>query len=235
MADAKALSLLDTSDVHEAMGSDPKLLAQVTPSFESAITRATIKLQTVLDTSLKPLSNTDIFRVETWNPVPLDGLMKLRLRNGLVRRDQPITITWASEVDGDYESIDNTVVDYEKGFVRVPQWTPQGRYSSLSFYRAQAKVVMPFYVKVQYASGLIEGVDKVDDWENLRQAILCFVPGFIMSTAEASAASPKIMYAVMAKQKLQSDAADDMLRDYMRTLAPHIRPLSHEQSTLQLP
>jgi hypothetical protein len=232
-AAAKPLSLLEAGDVHEAMGSDAALLADVTPSFESAITRSVIKLQTVLGTSLKPLSNTDIFYVDE-TARPLNDRLKLRLTNGLVRQDQPVTVMWTSEVDGTYEAVDNAVWEYKKGFVMIPLWTPVGRYSSLSYQRSSIRQSCPFYVKVTYASGLIDNTDKVEDYEELRQAVLSFVPGFIMSTADAATASPKAMYAVMAKQKRQGDAADDMLIAYMRTLAPSIRPFQSLQSVLMV-
>jgi hypothetical protein len=236
MANATPLSLVDVSDIHEAMGSDPSLLGDATPAFESAIKRATVKLQTVLDTKFQPLVNEDLFQVTDSNPPPINGNIRLRLRNGLIREDQPVTVQWCNEVDGDFETVDNVVVHALKGFVEVPMWTPQGRYSSLSFLRSQARLQRNtvMYVKVNYTSGLVDGVDTAEDFEGLRQAIICFVPGFVMSTADTITASPKIMYAIMAKQKLQSDAADDMLRDYMRTLSPNIRPMKHTHTPYQI-
>jgi hypothetical protein len=238
MPNLTPLPLIDTADVHSVMGSDPELLAAVTASVESAITRAGLKLGTVLDTNLAPLYNTDTFFIEESLP-PLNGRYRLRLRNGLVRQDVAFTVQWSDDPYADassWQDVIGAVMDYEKGFVQVPV-VDAGSFNGSRWRRQDAfdnGVNTRFYVKVVYASGLCAERDTATNYEELRQAMLCYVPLLMLSTssAETGASSSRAMAAMLQKTKSLEDQADDMLFRYMRRVAPAGKPFQHTQTAL---
>jgi hypothetical protein len=235
MSNLTPLVLIDTNDVHAVMGSDPELLAAVAPSFESAIVRAGVKLQTVLDTLLAPLYNTDTFFIDETLP-PLKGRYRLRLRNGLVRQDVAWTVQWSADpyaaADG-WQDVVGPVMDFEKGFVQVPMMD-QGSFNGSRWRRQDLdNFNTRYYVRVVYASGLCKERDESTDYEELRQALLCYVPLLLLSTSSAeTGGTARNMNLMFQKTKSLDDQADDMLYRYMRRVAPAAKPIQHTQVIL---
>lgn len=229
MSDLTPLVLIEPSDVHAVMGSDPDLLAAVTPSFESAIVRAGLKLRTVLGTSLAPLYNTDTFYIGDDLPT-LHGRYRLLLRNGLVRSDVAYTVQWSADLTEEFQDVANAVMDFDRGFVQVPA-VDQGAMVGARWRRSDTLALNSrFYVRVVYASGLCTERDEATDYEELRQALLCYVPQLLLSTS--SAVEGKGFAVTMKKAGNLNDAADDMLQRFMRRVAPSVRPFQHTHTVL---
>jgi len=75
--------LVKVSEVAEAMSSTD--VSGMEPAIESAISRAIIKVENFLKTSLAACEVTDLFYVNDYTGEPLDGYYRLVLSNGFVR------------------------------------------------------------------------------------------------------------------------------------------------------
>jgi hypothetical protein len=188
MSNLTPLVLIDTNDVHAVMGSDPELLAAVAPSFESAIVRAGVKLQTVLDTLLAPLYNTDTFFIDETLP-PLKGRYRLRLRNGLVRQDVAFTVQWSDDPYADASSWQDVIgrrYGLRKG-VRAGACGGRGFLQRLALAPAR-RLRQRRQHPVLREGGLrlwpVRRARRIaTDYEELRQALLCYVPLLMLSTS----------------------------------------------------
>lgn len=212
MADAKAHALVSADDVIEAMGQDPEMMAEATPAFESAIVRAKLKLSTVLGTKFAPLSCEDLFMINAMVR-PLNSRYTLRLTNGLLRGTP--TVTWASEVDGTYEEVENVITDHQRGIVMIPV----------------DDLTKEWYVKVAYDSGYKTG-DTVPD--QIKHGLICLVPMLMLSSKAAQAEDNKYWRAEHAKATSLETFSEDMVQDFTRRAGACAKPIKHTATVLQV-
>jgi hypothetical protein len=212
MADATAHEMVAHEDIVDAMGQDPILMEAAIPAIESAIARAKIKLQTVLGTKFAPLSNVDLFMINS-NVRHLNRRYTLRLTNGLLRATP--TITWCSEVDGTYEELENCITDKRRGIVQAPIDDEEAEW----------------YVKVEYDSGYVE--DETVP-EELRQGLICLVPALLLSTSAANAEDKKYWRGEHAKATSLEGFSVDMVEDFTRRAGACAKPIEHTNTVLQV-
>lgn len=196
--------LISVGEVFEATGQNPDLMEASTTAVASAITRATVKLEQVVGGSFQHLNTTDTFIVSDTEGEPPRGFYRLRLSNGCLRSDFPVTITVADYYEGPYTAVTGAIVDSRLGVIQVPFSGMLGK-----------------YLKVSYHSGFKTGDTYPDE---LKQALLCFVPLLLLKGAAAES-DPKQTQATSRATSLDSVGAD-MAASYMRRVNPAFKPIA---------
>lgn len=214
-----ASHLLTIAEVVEAMGQNPDLVDAANPAILSAIERAVTKLETLLDTSLLGEEVVDTFIVGLDDAVFMKGLLRLRLANGVLRADRPLTVTMYSEDLSRATPIDPDVclVDMVRGVIQVP----------VGFVPANCRVV------VQYTSGYV-AADAAEGAQNpvpkaLKQALLHYTPMLLLSSQSAQA-DTKQQAAQVTRATTLDGMAEQMAVRFMRYLGACAKPVHTERA-----
>jgi len=214
--------LVSVSDALEAMGQNPDLMEESTPAIASAIVRATLKLETVLKTCLRPQSRVDTFYVSGLDGSPINTRYKLRLTNGVVAADPAVSVSLIDSNGREESMTSGFSVDYDKGIVSVVASTfaePQvlrGRVGSTTDY------LLGKHIRVAYSSGF-DSQEKTP--MEVQQAILCLVPSMLLSTSQA-VTDPKQQQAAASKSASLDALSTDMVSLYLRLVGNVLKPVS---------
>lgn len=196
----KPFTLVSSAQVIEAMGQDAQLAAGATEAIESAIARATIRVEGLLKTRLVIGETVDQFYIRGVTGARLDGFVRLLLSNGCIRSDIDVVVEQADALRGTYVQVDpeQVLVDFATGLVQIPE-----------------EVIDQDHLRVTYQSGFHDG-DTIPD--EIQHAILCLVPQFLLSHPANNGADPGNGTASAEVKKATSLAAqaDDMLVPYHR-------------------
>jgi len=149
------LMLVTTQEVESRMviGS----IAAALPAINSAVKAAHLRVASELDTVFERGVYTHVYLLDetkTGDIIP-DGMFRLRLKNGFVRRDTAPVVTHSGSTDEVGEPVLGAQFDYDRGFVFVP-----------ASYKGS-------HVRVVYDAGFDTGEDVP---EPLKEAILGYVP-----------------------------------------------------------
>lgn len=199
-----ALSLVTVEEVVDAMGQNPDLMEDAKPAIASAISRAHIKLEALLKTTLSAQDVEDTFFVGEHSGEPLNNRYALWLSNGFVRAMDDISVSYCDTVDGTYSVVLNAVTSHKIGKVLIPCENTKSR-----------------YVKVTYSSGFKDGEEAPME---VQQAILCFTPSLIMSSASASM-DPKQAAVAKARATTMYEIGEEMASSLLRPYGACIKPM----------
>lgn len=217
--------LIDPEEVLDALGQNPDLLEGSIPSLTSAIIRATIKLEAVLGTSIRPESRVDMFCVDGSNGGPINQCYSLMLTNGCVNQTPVPEVTVSDSISGTYAPVSN-FVQYEQGKVLIPLTS---LYEGSGWSGVPSRVVQTIgpgaqnarFVKVSYTSGYNES-GKIP--EELKQAMLCFVPMLLLSSSAATLEA-KQQSAAMSKAGALEAIGADLAPRFIRFRGGSYRPM----------
>lgn len=199
--------LITPTQVFDATGQNPDLMEGSQYSIEGAILRATIKLEGVLRTPLGLEHREDTFYISGLEGAPLNKRYTLRLSNGFVREDYPIQVSVCDSFDGAYLPMATSMLFPELGKVSVPTSITDD--------------LLGKYLKVVYKSGFSSPLEIP---EEVRQALLCYVPLMLLSSSVAIA-DPKQQAAIVAKATSIDSIGSDMVAKYHRPIANSIKPM----------
>lgn len=203
--------LIKPDDVYDSLGINPDMMEDAEPSVRGAIVRATIKLEGLLRTKLTPQTITDTFFVSGAEGAPLNQHYTFFLSAGFVQQT-PVIVEIADEVDGPYSAITASMVHRDHGKVLLPCGNPDG--------------LLGKYVRISYTSGFPSSTDVPDE---IKQALLCYLPSVLLSSAAASG-DPKA-YAVSAAKATSADSlGGDMASGYIRVRGNSLKPLFSAKS-----
>lgn len=205
-----SIYLITTEEVFDAMGQNPDLMEESIPAVQGAILRAMIKLEGVLKTPLSRETREDTFFVSGVDGAPLNRRYTLRLTNGFIRKDTPISVSICDEVGGSYLPVTNSVVQHERGTILIPHGSSDD--------------ILGKYLKVTYSTGF-SGPDEIP--QEIRQALLCYVPLLLLSSS-ASVAEPKQQAVIVAKATSADSIGGDMVAKYNRPVANSLKPIYSE-------
>ncbi len=192
--------LVTVTEVAEAMSTTD--VTGMEPAIESAISRATIRVETFLRTSLSACQVVDLFYIDSRAGDPLDGFYRLVLSNGLVKEEP--TVASMDGVAGTPTSVTGFYADKLRGVVKVPA--------------SESKR----YVSVSYRSGYIPN-DKID--ERVKQAIICFTP-LLLLTASSQQIEAKVQKAAMERATNMDGMGEAMLLSLHRNVGAAIHPVN---------
>lgn len=209
------MALISGEELMQALGQNPDLASQAGPALDDAIARATLLLQTQLDTCLSAQNVTDTFVVDEHTPCRLRGFVRLRLSNGSVKVTDDIVVTQADEFDGDYVEIASTsvLVDYKKGLVQIRE-----------------TAVTAEFLKVNYTSGYTEEDEAIP--EEIVQALMCYAPLLLLSSSSATDGEAAPAKSVFNKYKSLHDVGQDMSFPYHRGLGAVVKPVHSDVTAL---
>jgi len=192
--------LVKVSEVAEAMSSTD--VSGMDPAIESAISRAIIKVENFLKTSLAACEVTDLFYVNDYTGEPLDGYYRLVLSNGFVRGS--VSVSSMLGVSGDPTASAGALFDLQRGVVRVPV-AEAGR-----------------YVSATYRSGYLP-----DDviHERVKQAVICFTP-LLLLTASSNQIEAKVLQSAMDRATALDSSGEAMLLGLHRKVGAAIHPVN---------
>lgn len=199
--------LIDADTVFEATGQNPDLMELARGAVDSAIARATIKLEDVLSTSFDPRTAIDLFYVTEDQGAPLSGFYRFLLSAGFVREDHPFVVETSYAMEGPYTQATAHTINKERGFLQV--W---------------AYDLLWKYVRVSYAFGFKDPAEAPDP---LKQALICYVPLLMLNSASVAPESKADATAVSKATSFNS-IGGDMVNRYTRRFGPSFVPLLTE-------
>lgn len=198
--------LITATEVFEAMGQNPDLMEESLPAVESAILRATIKLEAMLKTSLRPETRKDSFYVSGVDGGPLNQRYTFFLHNGVVQADAGITVSITNPDDGTSVLNNFHILQDKHGKVIISN-TPED--------------LLGKNVDITYTSGFASAESTPDE---VKQALLCYVPLMLLSSSAAQA-DPKQHHVATAKATSMDSIGSDMVHSYMRRQGNAIKPM----------
>lgn len=205
------LALLTFDEVMAATGQNPDLMADATEAVDSAVERATLKLENFLRTSFLPLTMQDWFYVDKeYCGAPVNQFYKCMLTNGSLRYDEPLAVSVADTFKGPYTIETDFLSTLRTGIVQVPSCGREGK-----------------WIKVSYTSGFISREELPKE---VRQALLCYVPLLLLSSSAATA-EPKQAATQAAKANALDEMARDMLPKFIRRMGSVLLPVHTEFAT----
>lgn len=203
-------------EVVQALGQDVQLVNVAGARLGGALDRAVTRVEGMLDTSLSAQTVEDSFFLPHRSVVGVkDFLVRLRLSNGLVRRDQPVVVSVSSERTGAYTDVSpaDVMVDYNKGFVQVA--VPANRCGATRLRHNHGSE----YFKVTYASGYATN-DTVPP--PIKNAVICFTPKMIINVADVQ--DRRMAAAETAKVTALDTEGENQLNEFFRRIGNVLKP-----------
>lgn len=152
-------SLILVSEVMASMGLAAHLESEITDAVTSAAIAAMYRLETEIDTCLRPHTVTELFNcsLEKFNGVMPNDMIHLRLSNFYLSASPVPTVEYSETRTGTYATVDADLylLDYDRGVLLVdPQFEDQ-------------------YIRVVYTCGFSDP-DSVP--EIIKQGLLSYIP-----------------------------------------------------------
>lgn len=153
-------ALVLVSEALQHLGLNPNLESELTGTITSAAITAMFKLETEIDSRLRPHAVEELFlcNLEPFNGITPNGMIHLRTSNFYLAADPVPVVTYSETLKGTYSTMpeDHYLLDRERGLLMVDAVT----YEDL-------------YVKISYQCGFAD-VDDVP--EIIKHGLLAYLP-----------------------------------------------------------
>lgn len=200
------VELVSAEEVMDEMGLNQDLMDAAIPSFKGAIQRATVMIQSMLDSSLVRKTGYDLFYLDPLTcGEPLAGLFRLRLSSGFLSANAVVSV--ADTLQSGFTPLSLITVDKGKGWVSVAEKS------------TVRDTLVGKYIKVAYSCGF---ADKTTLPMDVRHALICHVPLLTLSTGSTE---PDQVSARESKGKALLKVAEDLVQSRSRVWGASIKPI----------